>query len=162
MTENMQFVPWRFIADWNCISCGDCCKLYSVVLSFHEWLRVVNTYGAGQTIAGLNRLFIRRREDGSCPFLNGFSSTYACGIQHMKPAACQLWPFKILARPEYGHPNDAALVHRGKVLFAYADSMCSGIRYGTPTFAFVNYTLREFAEISLGNHSRQHRTTRGT
>jgi len=26
----MQFVPWRNIADWKCIVCGYCCKLWPV------------------------------------------------------------------------------------------------------------------------------------
>jgi hypothetical protein len=155
----MQYVPWRFITDWRCIACGDCCKLYSVVISFYEWLRIVKSHGVEQTVPGISKLFIKRREDGSCTFLNDFSNRYTCGIQYMKPAACQLWPFKILARPEYGHPNEASYPYLGDPLFVYADPMCIGIRYGTPTFEFANHTLREFAELSLGIRNRQHRTT---
>ena len=159
VTGKMQYVPWRFIADWRCTGCGDCCKLYSVVINFHEWLRIVKTYGVEQTSPGVSKLFIKRREDGSCTFLDSMSNGYACGIQHMKPAACQLWPFKILARPEYGYPNEAAYPILGRNLFVYGDSMCQGIRYGTPTTEFANYTLREFAELSLGIRNKQHRTT---
>ncbi|MGD0029325.1 MAG: YkgJ family cysteine cluster protein [Candidatus Bathyarchaeia archaeon] len=159
MTEKMQYVPWRFIADWQCVACGECCKLYSVVINFNEWLKIVKTYGVEQTVPGISKLFIRRKEDGSCTFLDNFSNKYACGIQYMKPAACQLWPFKILARPEYGYPNEAAYPIFGKLLFVYGDPMCKGIRYGTPTSEFANYTLREFLELSLGIRNKQHRTT---
>jgi Fe-S-cluster containining protein len=155
----MQFVPWRYVADWRCIACGDCCKLYSVVINFHEWLKIVKTYGVEQTASGLDKLFIKRRPDGWCTFLDNSWGRHACGIQYMKPKACQIWPFKILARPEYGYPNEAAYWHSGKCLFVYADPMCNGIRYGTPTFDFANTTLKEFAEISLGARTYQYRTT---
>jgi Fe-S-cluster containining protein len=155
----MQFVPWRYIADWRCIACGDCCRLYSVVINFHEWLKIVKTYGAEETVSGFDRLFIRRRPDGSCTFLNNSWNRYSCGIQYMKPKACQIWPFKILTKPEYGYPNEAAYWHLGKNLFVYVDPMCNGVKYGTPTFDFANFTLKEFAEISLGVRANQYRTT---
>ena len=159
MAWKMQFVPWRYVANWRCVACGDCCKLYSVVLSFHEWLKIVKTYGVEQTAPGLDKLFIKRREDGSCAFLNGFPNRYACGIQYMKPKACQIWPFKVLQRPEYGYPAEAAYWHQGTSLFIYADPMCNGIRYGKPTYEFTNYTLKEFAEIMVGVRRSQYRTT---
>lgn len=155
----MQFVPWRSIASWRCIACGDCCRLYSVVLNFHEWLKIVKTYGVEQTVPGLDKLFIKRKEDGSCSFLSNSWNKCACGIQYMKPKACQIWPFKISARPEYDYPNEAAFWHGGNCLFVYVDPMCNGIRYGSPTFEFANSTLKEFVEISLGLRINQQRTT---
>jgi Fe-S-cluster containining protein len=155
----MQFVPWRYVSDWRCIGCGDCCKLYSVVINFHEWLKIIKTYGVEETTSGLDKLFIKRRPDGSCTFLNNSWNRYTCGIQHMKPRACQIWPFKISTGPEYGYPNEAAYRCMGKNLFAYVDPMCNGIKYGTPTYDFANSTLREFSEIYLGVLTRQYRTT---
>jgi Fe-S-cluster containining protein len=155
----MQFVPWRYVADWRCIACGDCCRLYSVVLNFHEWLKIVKTHGVEQTASGLNKLFIKRREDGSCVFLNNLQNRCSCGLQYTKPRACQIWPFKISERSEYGYPNEAAYWYLGKLLFVYADPMCNGIRYGLPTVEFANNILREFVEISLGLRSTQARTT---
>jgi len=155
----MQFVPWRSIASWRCIACGDCCRLYSVVLNFHEWLKIVKTYGVEQTVSGLDKLFIKRREDGSCSFLSNSWNKCGCGIQYMKPKACQIWPFKILARPEYGYPNEAAFWQGGNCLFVYVDPMCNGVRYGNPTFEFANFTLKEFVDISLGLRTNQQRTT---
>ncbi len=155
----MQFVPWRYIADWKCIACGACCRFYSVVLNFHEWLKIIKNYGVEQTVSGLDKLFIKRNADGSCAFLCQFSNTYLCGLQQMKPKACKLWPFKIITKPEFGNTSQAAYNYGGNTFFVYADSMCSGIRYGSPSWEFVNRTLKEFMEIALGVRSEQYKTT---
>lgn len=157
----MQYVPWKYIADWKCTSCGDCCRLYSVVIDFGEWLRITKNYGVEHTASGLSKLFINRRSDGSCTFLNNGSSTCLCGLQHMKPKACQLWPFKVLSRPQFGYPSEALYLYRGKPLFVYADPMCRGLRLGRPSFEFANYTVEEFVEIAAGIRSNQFRTTAG-
>ena len=159
LASKMQFVPWRRIANWQCISCGDCCKLYSVVLNFHEWLRIVKNFGIEQTVSGLDKLFINRRDDGSCAFLCDISNTHFCGLQHMKPKACQLWPFKILTEPKFGYANEAAYGDGESRLFVYADSMCNGLKYGSPTMGFASDTLREFVEIAVGLRSYQLKTT---
>jgi Fe-S-cluster containining protein len=155
----MQFVPWRYIADWKCMKCGDCCKLYSVVLNFHEWFKIVKGFGVEQTVSGLDKLFIKRRSDGSCAFLCNYFDTYMCGLQDMKPTACKLWPFKILAQPKYGSGNDAAYHYSGYAVFIYVDPMCSGIRYGTPTWEFAKLTLKEFTEIAIGLRMGQYKST---
>jgi Fe-S-cluster containining protein len=157
----MQFVPWQYVADWKCISCGDCCRLYSVVIDFKEWLGIIKNYGVEQTASGLNKLFINRKNDGSCAFLNNGAKTCLCGLQHMKPKACQLWPFKVLSKPQYGYPAEALYLYRGEPLFVYADSMCRGLRLGRPIYEFVNYTVQEFVEIAAGIRSNQFRTTSG-
>jgi Fe-S-cluster containining protein len=155
----MQFVPWQNIADWKCNACGYCCKLYSVVLGFPEWLRLVKTFGVESTVPGLDGLYIKRTDDGSCAFLYRFANTYYCGLQHMKPSACKLWPFKVLTEPKYGQPNQAQFNYQGRRLFIYADSMCSGLRYGSPTWEFNFSTLREFVELALGTREVQVKTT---
>ena len=155
----MQYIPWKYIADWKCISCGDCCRLYSVVIDFGEWLGIIKNYGVEHTANDLSKLFINRRSDGSCAFLNNGSNTCLCGLQHMKPKACQLWPFKVLPRPQYGYPSEALYPYREKPLFVYADPMCRGLRMGRPTFEFANYTVGEFVEIAAGVRSNQFRTT---
>lgn len=155
----MQFVPWRNIADWKCTACGYCCKLYSVVLNFPEWLLLVKTFGAETTVAGVDKLFIKRADDGCCTFLCHLAGTYFCGLQQMKPAACKLWPFKVLSEPKYGQANQAAFNYQGIRLFVYADSMCSGLRYGAPTWEFNFSTLREFVELALGARQVQCKTT---
>ncbi len=155
----MQYVPWRFIADWRCTSCGDCCRLYSVVIDFGEWLRIIKNYGVEYTASGLSKLFINRRGDGSCSFLNNGSDIGLCQLQHMKPKACQIWPFKVLSSPLFGYPRESLYLYRGKSLFVYADPMCKGLRLGRPNFEFAKYTLEEFVEIAAGIRSNQFRTT---
>jgi len=157
----MQYIPWKYIADWKCTSCGDCCRLYSVVIDFREWLGIIKNYGVEHTASGLSNLFINRKSDGSCVFLNNGSNIGLCGLQHMKPKACQLWPFKVLPRPQFGHSSEASYVYRGRPLFVYADPMCRGLRLGRPTFEFANYTVGEFVEIAAGIRSNQLRTTAG-
>jgi Fe-S-cluster containining protein len=155
----MQFVPWRHIADWRCVACGECCRLYSVVLNFHEWLKIVKSYGVEQTASGLDKLFLKRRGDGSCAFLCSFANVNSCSLQYMKPKACKLWPFKVLAQSKYGFANEATYCYGETTLFVYVDSMCSGVRYGKPSWEFANMTLKEFAEIAMGLRQTQHRTT---
>jgi Fe-S-cluster containining protein len=155
----MQFIPWQYIEDWKCNSCGDCCKLYSVVLNFHEWLRIVKTFGVEKTVSGIDKLYIKRANDGSCAFLCNFSNMHMCSLQHMKPNACKLWPFKILAEPKYGWANKAEYNYGGKRLFIYADSMCSGLKNGKPTWEFASQTLKEFVDIAAGFRREQYKTT---
>lgn len=159
MKDKLDFVPWRYIADWKCIRCGYCCRFYSVVINFHEWLGIVKNYGVENTASGLDKLFIRRKSDGSCIFLQGGQCLNLCTLQRMKPRACQLWPFKVLMKPEFGYPNEAVLPYGESKLFVYADPLCHGLRFGTPTLEFANYTVREFVEIALGLRTHQLKTT---
>jgi Fe-S-cluster containining protein len=155
----MPFVPWRSVADWRCIACGDCCRLYSVVINFHEWLKIVKNYGIEHTVSGVGDLFIKRCGDGSCVFLNSSYGSCRCGLQHMKPKACQLWPFKVLSVPKYGNTGQAAYVFGEREVYVYVDSMCNGMKYGNPTWDFAGQTLREFVELAMGLRAVQLRTT---
>jgi len=155
----MLFAPWQYIYDWKCDACGLCCRAYSVVLNFAEWLKIVKNYGVDKTVSGLDKLYIKRKSDGSCVFLKQFSTIHLCGLQYMKPKACKLWPFKILGRPEYGYANEAMYNYGGSRLFIYADSTCKGLRYGKPTWDFATNTLKEFIEIALGVRREQYKTT---
>jgi Fe-S-cluster containining protein len=155
----MLFVPWQYIANWKCNACGMCCKAYSVVLNFQEWLKIVRNYGAYATVSGLNKLYIKRKNNGSCTFLYNFSNIHLCGLQHMKPRACKLWPFKVMSKPECGYASEAAYSFGENRLYLYADSTCSGIRYGKPSLEFTGRTLKEFIEIALGLRNEQYKTT---
>jgi Fe-S-cluster containining protein len=155
----MLFVPWRYVEDWSCNACGECCRAYSVVLNFQEWLGIVKSYGVEKTVSGLDKLFIRRRGDGTCIFLYDLPSMRLCALQHMKPKACKLWPFKVLRQPEFGNASEAEYYCGENRFFVYVDSACSGLRYGKPRGEFVSYTLREFVEIALGFRSVQRMST---
>ncbi len=157
----MQYVPWQNIADWRCKACGYCCKLYSVVLGFKEWLNIAKSFGSQTTVTGLDHLYIKRTSDGSCSFLCNKSKTYFCGLQSIKPEACKIWPFKVLSEPKYGDPHQAAYDYHGMRLYVYGDDICNGLRYGTPTWDFRYTTIKEFAELALGVRQIQFKTTRG-
>jgi Fe-S-cluster containining protein len=144
----MLFVPWQYIADWKCKACGLCCKAYSVVLNFQEWLNIVKNYGVETTAPGLNKLYLRKKSDGSCVFLYNFSDMHLCGLQHMKPGACKLWPFKVQTSPKFGYPNEALYLFGRNKLYIYADPACRGLIYGRPTWEFANQTIKEFIEIA--------------
>ena len=156
----MQFVPWQNISDWHCKACGYCCKLYSVVLDFPEWLNLTKTFGSETTVSGLNRFYIKRDNNGSCTFLYNNSHNYFCVLQKMKPEACKIWPFKVLSEPKYGEPNLAGFDFLGNKFYVYADTMCSGLRFGAPTWEFRYTTVKEFIEIALGIRQIQYKTTR--
>jgi Fe-S-cluster containining protein len=155
----MQFVPWQRIADWHCNLCGLCCRAYSVVLNFHEWLRIIKEHGVEQTFSGVDRLYVKRRSDGSCTFLHNFAGNYVCGLQSMKPKACKIWPFKISAKPQHGYANEAVYHYGENTFFVYADHNCTGLRLGYPTLEFATVTLKEFLEIALGARVNQFKTT---
>jgi len=156
----MKFVPWQYISDWKCDTCGNCCKLYSVVLDFPEWLQIVKYFGVEKTSAGLNRLYIKRSSNGFCPFIHNFANSCLCGLQGMKPGACKQWPFKVLSEPTFGDAKHSLYSYDGLKLFVYADSACSGLRYGSPGWEFAFSTLREFAELTLGKRQTQCKSTR--
>ncbi len=78
----------------------------------------------------------------------------------MKPNACKIWPFKVLAEPKYGEAKQAEYPYMGHTLYVYADTMCNGLRFGTPTWEFRNTTVKEFTELALGQRENQYKTTR--
>jgi len=84
---------------------------------------------------------------------------WLCALQHMKPRACKLWPFKVHNEPKYGRPDHALYDLDDKRFYVYVDPACVGITWGNPTHEFVYGTLREFVEISLGFCEKQFYTT---
>ena len=156
----MEFVPWRNVADWRCKGCGYCCKLYSVVLHYPEYITLTKKFGSETTLAGFNRFFIRRHSDGTCAFLCSSNLNCYCVLQKMKPDACKIWPFKVLAQPRYGEAKQAEYHFGDQTLYVYVDTMCSGLRYGEPTWEFKNATIKEFSELALGLRDVQYKTTR--
>jgi hypothetical protein len=131
-----------------------------VVLDFPEWLKISKTFGVETTVSGLDRFYIKRDSDGSCAFLCCNSLNYSCGLQAMKPDACKIWPFKVLSEPKYGEPNRAAFNYGKARLYVYADTMCNGLSFGTPSWDFQHVKVKEFAELALGVREVQSKTTR--
>lgn len=155
----MVAVPWRHVESWSCLACGRCCRGYDVALKLNEWIKVVRTFGTGFTEPRVDRLYLKKRYDGTCVFLNRSFDRYICGLQAMKPRACKLWPFKIYDKPKYGRPNEAVFTQWGKKFYVYVDPHCLGVRWGTPTPEFTQQTLLEFVEIGLGLQEKQRYST---
>jgi len=148
-------IPWRYVQGWNCIACGLCCKGYDVVLDFPEWMNVVKAYGVGFTEPGISRFYLKRKNDDTCVFLYNHFDRRLCALQHMKPMACKLWPFKVSDKPRYGRPNEAVYNHGKKRLYVYVDPSCAGLQWGNPDHSFLNETLIEFVDLALGLRHKQ-------
>jgi len=148
-------VPWSYVNSWRCTGCGICCREFEVVLRFHEWLKLVQTYGVGVTGAGLSKFYVAKRPDGFCLFSTAYSGVKLCGLQSMKPLACKIWPFKIVDKPKYGSAREALFEYKGRRLFVYVDPFCPEIRWGKPTPEMTYYVVPEFIEIALGLREKQ-------
>ena len=155
----MKPVPWRYVKSWDCIACGACCKGFDVVLGYKEWVDIIRRYGIEVTQPGITKLYLRKRSDGSCVFLSRFYDMWLCALQHMKPRACKLWPFKIFNEPTHGRSDQAFYNSDGKNFFIYVDPSCIGITWGNPTQEFRYGTLKEFVEIASGLCEKQFYTT---
>lgn len=158
----MTAIPWRNVKSWFCLSCGRCCIGFKVALMFNEWINIVRTFGIETTKPGIDRFYLNKKVDGTCIFLYNFFNKWLCGLQHMKPTACKLWPFKIYRNPKYGRSNEARFTYGKNRLFIYADPLCPGTRWGTPTWEFITKTLPEFVEIGLRIREKQDYSTSKT
>ena len=152
-------IPWSQVRFWRCTGCGICCMYYNVTLKFDEWLRIVQKFGIGVTEAGLNKLYLAKKADGSCIFLSKSNGVYYCMLQDMKPLACKLWPFKILSRPKYGRSREAEFNYNGRRFYVYVDPFCPEIRLGKPMPIMIGKVIPEFIEIALGIRKQQIYTT---
>ncbi|MDG6221961.1 MAG: YkgJ family cysteine cluster protein [Candidatus Bathyarchaeota archaeon] len=158
----MNPVTWRTVKSWSCVGCGMCCKDYHVVLNFNEWISIVKHYGAGTTIPTPSKLLLGKRSNGTCCFLNQFKNTPSCGLQHAKPLACKIWPFKVFDEPKFGQAGEALFLYRGRNLYVYVDPECTGINKGAPTTDFKFKILPEFIDVALGLRQNQYYSTSKT
>ncbi|MCW3981153.1 MAG: YkgJ family cysteine cluster protein [Candidatus Bathyarchaeota archaeon] len=155
----MRSLPWSQVKSWRCILCGICCRKYSVVLKFPEWLSIIKRFGVEYTAPSITNFFLKRRNDGSCVFLKEDTTTSFCSLQYEKPIACKLWPFKVHDHPKYGQSERAVYYRGSKKLFVYVDPACPGLAFGPPTQEFTHSVIPEFIEIASGLRRRQHKTT---
>jgi Fe-S-cluster containining protein len=118
-------------------------------------MNVVKTYGIEFTSPGISRFYLKHKSDGSCAFLCNYHHKGFCSLQHMKPMACKLWPFKILGKPKYGRAREAEYKYADRNLFIYADPSCKGLTWGSPITNFSKTTLTEFIELALGLRKKQ-------
>jgi Fe-S-cluster containining protein len=155
----MSLVSWRKVKSWNCVECGMCCRDYHVVLNFNEWINIVRNYGAEATIPSVSKLFLGKKDDGTCIFLNNLQNGCSCGLQHMKPLACKIWPFKVFDKPKFGMANEALFNYRDNNFYVYVDPECTGLRWGTPDSEFKHRVLPEFIDVAVGLRRNQFYST---
>jgi Fe-S-cluster containining protein len=156
----MKEIPWSEVETWSCCGCGECCRPYSVPLSAWEWTRITQSYGASVTEISIDGLFLKKKQ-GRCIFQYMQSGKWLCSIQHLKPLACKLWPFKIFRKPKFGRAEKATLESGGRKLFVYADPLCPTLKLGEPSEEFLKNILPEFIGISLSAYGKQYYSTMG-
>lgn len=154
-----KIIPWRFIHNWECVNCGECCKRYNVSLSIDEWLKITKIYGVDVVTSNIGKVLLKRRSDGSCVFLYRIGDKWVCGLQSIKPKACRLWPFYIKEKPVYGYGDFAYYNYNGLNLYIYVDTFCRGLTYGLPSKKLLEKILPEVVEIYLGRRIVQQYTT---
>ena len=152
-------VSWRNVKSWSCVECGICCRDYHVVLNFSEWVNIVRNYGVETTISGVSKLFLGKNSDGTCRFLTCIGDGCFCGLQHMKPLACKIWPFKIFDKPKFGIADEALYRYRNNDFYIYVDPACTGLSWGKPVPEFKYRTLPEFIDVAVGLRKQQLHST---
>lgn len=155
----MKNVPWKYVHTWNCNFCGECCRPYIVALTTNEWTRIFQNYGLDVVQPSLEGFYLRKNTDGRCIFQYRLGEAWLCAIQHMKPLACKLWPFRVLQAPKYGEEERAFYAYRGQRFFIYVDSLCQGLTWGRPDDSLMLRTLPEVVELKLGVREEQHYST---
>ena len=151
----MNPIPWRNVKSWNCVACGMCCRDYHVVLNFKEWITIVKNYGADSTLPTIGKLLLGKNNDGTCRFLTNFAGNKFCGLQHMKPLACKIWPFKVFDKSKFGNQKKALFHYREQNFYVYVDSACTGLTIGNPDSELKFRTLPEFIDVAIGLRERQ-------
>lgn len=160
--SKMNPVAWRNVKSWGCVGCGMCCKDYHVVLNFSEWVSIIKKYGEGAVARAPGKLLLGKRNNGSCCFLNLLGDTPSCGLQHAKPLACKIWPFKVFNEPKFGHGREALYAYLGRDFYVYVDPACTGLHLGKPTTDFKYKILPEFIDVALGLRQNQYYSTSKT
>jgi Fe-S-cluster containining protein len=138
----MKYIPWSKVSDWYCRTCGKCCKIFKVPLSFIEVNLLSKKFGF-YCIEAYAGSFYLKRINGKCIF----QFNNLCSIHPFKPMACKLWPFSINEIPKYGEKDSSYFEYKGEVFYVYLNSYCEGIVPGKPSFRLVNKTIPELIEL---------------
>jgi Fe-S-cluster containining protein len=153
-------IPWGHVEFWRCYGCGHiCCGSSVVPLTTGEWVKIVQNFGIEVTESDGRRLYLGKNVDNRCVFQYNQFGKQLCAIQHMKPRACKIWPFKIFYKPKKGNAEMAAYNYNGEQFYIYLDTHCPGIKVGKPNNFFRDAVIPEFLDIFLGYRERQSYTT---
>ncbi|MHC1564326.1 MAG: YkgJ family cysteine cluster protein [Candidatus Hecatellaceae archaeon] len=153
-------VPWRLVHDWECHACGDCCTRYVVELKPQEYAQIAHAYGFSSVTVSAGKIYLKRRPDGSCLFLHNLNGRNLCGLQHLKPEACRLWPFNPHEAPVFGHPELSYYRYGRKSFYVYVIPACPGLSYGEPSQRLKEKVIPEILDMKFkGRVSQKYSTS---
>jgi lysine-N-methylase len=102
----MQVRSLTVLQNWDCHSCGDCCRSYAVPVTAEERARIEGQKWDSQPDMQQVALFTRRgheyhlahRPDGACVFLGADNKCriHAAHGAAAKPLACRIYPFMLV------------------------------------------------------------------
>ncbi|MDY3559525.1 YkgJ family cysteine cluster protein [Gemmata sp. JC673] len=131
----MQVRALPVLQNWDCHSCGDCCRSYAVPVTAEErrrieaqgWERLPEFQGVPYFVKRNGEFYLNHRADGGCVFLG---ADKLCRIHGQfgsaaKPLACRIYPFLLV--PAGDHWNfglrlacPSAAENKGRPLSAQA------------------------------------------
>lgn len=102
----MQVRALPVLQNWDCHSCGDCCRSYAVPVTAEErrridaqgWEQLPEFQGVPYFVKRGGEFYLNHREDGGCVFLG---ADKLCRIHGKfgsaaKPLACRIYPFLLV------------------------------------------------------------------
>jgi lysine-N-methylase len=102
----MQVRALPVLQNWDCHSCGDCCRSYAVPVTAEErrriegqgWDKLPEFAGVPYFVKRNGEFFLNHRADGGCVFLG---ADKRCRIHAQfgsggKPLACRIYPFLLV------------------------------------------------------------------
>ncbi|MEM2210833.1 MAG: YkgJ family cysteine cluster protein [Nitrososphaerales archaeon] len=147
-----RYVPWMSIKSWSCLTCGECCKQFKIILTPYDYAIISKRFGYNTIyIDNLGNPCLKK-VNGKCIFQD---ANNLCSLQPlgMKPLACKIWPFIIYKRPKFEY-KDALFRYKGEDYYVYVDKSypCPGVNKGNSEKLYR--TIIELIEIQH-NPSRQ-------
>ncbi len=154
-----RLIPWRRVAHWRCLACGECCRWFEIPLRADEYARIIRLYGLDIVRLGIGRSYLKKTIGSLCIFQRFSSGRWLCGLQRDKPLVCKLWPFSILRSPKHGRNEEASYHHNEDEYYVYVHPYCRGLIFGEPTDYLANKVIPEAVKISLHLERIQNYTT---
>ena len=76
---------------FNCKRCGKCCRL-EPVLSLFEIIKIRLRGNKGFYERGIDKYYMKMKEDGDCFFLDRSNGLASCKIYKIRPKMCREYP----------------------------------------------------------------------
>ncbi|MEM2123208.1 MAG: YkgJ family cysteine cluster protein [Candidatus Bathyarchaeia archaeon] len=158
MTDT-RLIPWRRIAYWKCLACGECCRYFEVPLGTSEYARITRFYSLNIVRLDVGRAYLRKTVKGRCIFQRHLSGRWLCSLGGDKPLACKIWPFAALKNPRYGRDREALYDYYGDRYYVYVHPYCRGLLYGEPSSHIMDKVIPEVLELTMKPTTPQKYTT---